>query len=69
MQLTDIKALLGATGQTRFVMGCISQPEDGRYALMDPSGSILVDLTGAITTSGFYTGVGMVLEADRVSVL
>ena len=56
MQLTEIKALLGTRGQTRFVMGCISQPEDGRYALEDPSGIIRMDLSGAITTSGFYTG-------------
>lgn len=55
-QLTEIKGLLGSMGQTRFVMGCISQPEDGRFALVDMSGTILMDITGAITTSGFYTG-------------
>ena len=56
VQLTDIKAMLGVTGQKRVIMGCITQPQVGRYALMDPSGTLPLDLSQAKTTSGFYTG-------------
>ncbi len=55
-QLTELKALLGCVGQVRFVMGCISQLQDGRYFLEDMSDSLPIDLTEAQTTSGFFTG-------------
>ena len=56
-QLSSIKALSGNPGQTSFIMGSITQPEDGRYYLEDLSASIPIDLTDAVTTTGFYTGV------------
>lgn len=56
MQLTELKALLGCVGQTKFVMGCISQLQDGRYFLEDLSDALPIDLTDAQTTSGFFTG-------------
>ena len=55
-QLTELKALLGCVGQVRFVMGCISQLQDGRYFLEDMSDSLPIDLSDAQTTSGFFTG-------------
>ena len=56
LQLTELKALLGCVGETRFVMGCISQLQDGRYFLEDLSDALPIDLSEAQTTSGFFTG-------------
>ena len=56
VQLTELKALLGCVGETKFVMGCISQLQDGRYFLEDLSDALPIDLSEAQTTSGFFTG-------------
>ncbi len=55
-QLTDIQSLKGIVGVRRFVIGCISRSEDGRYLLEDSSGTIPLNLTGVQTAAGFYTG-------------
>jgi hypothetical protein len=55
-QLTEVKALVGQVGATRYVMGCISQLEDGRYFLEDLSDAVPIDVSGAETTPGFFTG-------------
>ncbi|KAK9814165.1 hypothetical protein WJX72_001491 [[Myrmecia] bisecta] len=54
-ELTELKALLGLVGQTRYVMGCISQLEDGRFFLEDLSASVPLDITEAATVDGFVT--------------
>ncbi|KAL3143406.1 hypothetical protein ABBQ38_002229 [Trebouxia sp. C0009 RCD-2024] len=54
-QLTDVKAMLGCTGQTRFLLGCISQLQDGTYYLEDMTGSLQLDLAQCQTSSGLYT--------------
>ncbi len=56
MQLTDLQSLKGVFGATRYVLGCISRSEDGRYVLEDASGSVPLDLAAAETAAGFYTG-------------
>ena len=56
MQLTELKALLGCVGQTRFVCGAIAQLADERYFLEDLSDALPIDLSGAATTSGLFTG-------------
>lgn len=56
VQLTDVKAMLGCTGQTRFLLGCISQLQDGTYYLEDMTGSLQLDLAQCQTSSGLYTG-------------
>lgn len=61
VQLTELKALLGCVGQVRFVMGCISQLQDGRYFLEDMSDSLPIDMSEAQTTSGFFTGDSVLL--------
>ena len=43
-------------GARRFVIGCISRSEDGRYLLEDGSGTIPLNLTVVQTAAGFYTG-------------
>ncbi|CAK0783094.1 hypothetical protein CVIRNUC_006289 [Coccomyxa viridis] len=55
IELTELKALLGCVGETRFVMGCISQLQDGRYFLEDLSDALPIELSEAQTTSGFFT--------------
>lgn len=56
LQLTDLQSLKGVFGATRYVLGCISRSEDGRYVLEDASGSVPLDLAAAETAAGFYTG-------------
>ena len=56
VQLTDVKAMLGCTGETRFLLGCISQLQDGSYFLEDMTGSLQLDLSDCQTSSGLYTG-------------
>eukprot|EP00192_Tetraselmis_astigmatica_P002520 CAMPEP_0117671648 /NCGR_PEP_ID=MMETSP0804-20121206/13457_1 /TAXON_ID=1074897 /ORGANISM="Tetraselmis astigmatica, Strain CCMP880" /LENGTH=563 /DNA_ID=CAMNT_0005480145 /DNA_START=264 /DNA_END=1955 /DNA_ORIENTATION=+ len=53
-ELTDLKALQSVVGQPRFVMGCISQLEDGCYYLEDLSGALPVDLRDAVCTAGYF---------------
>lgn len=48
--------MLGCTGQTRFLLGCISQLQDGTYYLEDNTGSLQLDLANCQTSSGLYTG-------------
>lgn len=78
VQLTDVKAMLGCTGQTRFLLGCISQLQDGTYYLEDMTGSLQLDLANCQTSSGLYTGAPSWfshnlpkpgLHADEVSML
>ena len=67
--------MLGVVGETRYVMGCISQLEDGRYFLEDLSASLPVDLTGAQLAHGYITGappsnfpaVSSMQHSERVS--
>ncbi|KAK9812075.1 hypothetical protein WJX73_003331 [Symbiochloris irregularis] len=66
VELTDIKAMLGVTGQRRVIMGCITQPQVGQYALMDPSGTLPLNLSQARTTSGFYTENCIVMAEGEV---
>lgn len=65
VQLTELKALLGCVGQVKFVMGCISQLQDGRYFLEDMSDSLPINLEHAQTTSGFFTGDGLLSSFFR----
>ncbi|GLC72461.1 hypothetical protein PLESTF_001250200 [Pleodorina starrii] len=55
VQLTDLQSLMGVFGATRYVLGCISRSEDGRYVLEDTTGALPLDLSAAETAAGFYT--------------
>lgn len=48
--------MLGVVGETRIVMGCITQTEDGRYSIEDLSASLPLDLSSADVGHGFITG-------------
>ncbi len=54
-ELTPLQALLGTAGETRFVLGALSQLEDGRFWLEDTTGSVAVDLSHAATSAGLFT--------------
>lgn len=54
-ELTPLQALLGTAGETHYVMGALSQLEDGRFYLEDLTASIQVDLSTAATTAGLFT--------------
>ena len=55
LELTPLQALLGTTGERRFVLGALSQLEDGRFWLEDATGSCAVDVSGAATSAGLFT--------------
>lgn len=61
--MTEIKALLGSIGQTKTIMGFISQLEDGQYYIEDLSGALKIDMSEAMTAAGFYVGVNLSLLA------
>lgn len=56
LQLTELKAMLGVVDETRIVVGCITQTQDGRYSLEDLSASLPLDLSAAQVGHGFITG-------------
>lgn len=62
-QLTELKALLGAVAEKRYVLGFLSSPEDGRYAVEDLSARLPLDISGADCTQGLFTGTACWLSA------
>lgn len=57
-QLTELKALLGLVGQSKYVLGFLSQPREGEYALEDLSARLPLDIQDAERTPGLFTGEG-----------
>jgi DNA polymerase epsilon subunit 2 len=49
--MTPVQSLIGCGGK-RWVMGVISQLEDGRFFLEDLTASIPIDLSEAISCNG-----------------
>ncbi|KAI3430534.1 hypothetical protein D9Q98_005127 [Chlorella vulgaris] len=54
-ELTELKAMLGVVGEQRYVMGFLTQPEEGRFAIEDLSARLPVDLSDAEQTLGMFT--------------
>lgn len=54
-ELTPLQGLLGTAGEQHYIMGSLSQLEDGRFYLEDLTASIQVDLSAAATTAGLFT--------------
>lgn len=54
-ELTELKSLLGTVGQPRYVLGFLTQPEEGRYAIEDLSARLPCDISEAETASGLFT--------------
>ncbi|XP_029650945.1 DNA polymerase epsilon subunit 2-like [Octopus sinensis] len=56
-QLKPIEHLLGTTSKVGelIVLGMLTQLKEGKWYLEDPSGSVLIDLTGASFHTGLFT--------------
>ncbi len=54
-ELTELKALLGLVGERRFVLGFLTRPEEGRWAIEDLSARLPLDLSGAECAHGLFT--------------
>mmetsp|Transcript_5497 Transcript_5497/g.20762 ORF Transcript_5497/g.20762 Transcript_5497/m.20762 type:complete len:632 (-) Transcript_5497:1071-2966(-) len=65
-ELTPLTGLLGASGETKFVMGCLSQLEDDRFFLEDLTGQIQIDVSHAATSSGLFTENCIVVAEGEV---
>lgn len=65
-EVTPLQALLGTAGETRFVLGALSQLEEGRFWLEDCTGSVGVDLTDAATSAGLFTEGCVVLAEGEL---
>jgi DNA polymerase epsilon subunit 2 len=66
--MTPLQSLVGCTGR-RWVMGVISQLEDGHFFLEDLSASVPVDLSQAISWQGFWVSLCFPKEAELRSTL
>ena len=65
-ELTPLTGLLGAAGETKYVMGCLSQLEDDRFFLEDLTGVVQIDLTNAATSAGLFTENCVVVAEGEV---
>ncbi|XP_051136673.1 DNA polymerase epsilon subunit B [Andrographis paniculata] len=64
-QISPIQSLVGQTGK-RWVMGLISQLEDGHFYLEDLTAAVEADLTNARITTGFFVENTVVLAEGEM---
>ncbi|KAK1586860.1 hypothetical protein Q3G72_006817 [Acer saccharum] len=64
-EICTIQSLIGQPGR-RWVMGVISQLEDGHFYLEDLSASVEIDLSKAKITTGFFTENTIVLAEGQM---
>ena len=64
--LTRVSKMLDGEGQTGLVIGLLTQPEDGRFALEDESGGIRLDLSQTVSGPGFFCEGAIVLAQGAV---
>jgi len=61
-ELTPVQTLMGAhKGDSQFVLGLISQLEDGRFFLEDATGSVAINLADCDYDTGFFTESSVVV--------
>ncbi|XP_020271297.1 DNA polymerase epsilon subunit B-like isoform X1 [Asparagus officinalis] len=66
-EITPIQSLIGCTGR-RWLMGVISQLEEGHFYLEDLTAAVPIDLTNAKITSGFFVeNTVIVAEGELLS--
>ncbi|KAL6782681.1 POLE2 [Auxenochlorella protothecoides x Auxenochlorella symbiontica] len=65
-QLTELKALLGLVGQSKYVLGFLSQPREGEYALEDLSARLPLDIQDAERTPGLFTENSIVVAEGQL---
>lgn len=64
LQLTGIESLPG-THDDRFVLGMLTQLEEGKWYLEDEHGNVRIDLSEAAITSGLHTECSFVIAQGR----
>ncbi|XP_040367084.1 DNA polymerase epsilon subunit B isoform X5 [Rosa chinensis] len=64
-EISQIQSLVGQTGR-RWVMGLISQLEDGHFYLEDLTASVEINLSNAKITTGFFTENTMVVAEGEM---
>ncbi|KAJ8500607.1 hypothetical protein OPV22_011159 [Ensete ventricosum] len=66
-EITPIQSLIGCTGR-RWIMGVISQLEEGQFYLEDLSAAVPIDLSNSKITSGFFVeNTVVVVEGELLS--
>ncbi|KAL6782684.1 POLE2 [Auxenochlorella protothecoides x Auxenochlorella symbiontica] len=65
-ELTELKALLGLVGQSKYVLGFLSQPREGEYALEDLSARLPLDIQDAERTPGLFTENSIVVAEGQL---
>ena len=65
-ELSTINSLLGVSKEKKYIMGLLSQLEDGVFYMEDLSGTIRVDLTVCERSIGLFTENCVVLAAGEV---
>ncbi|EOR00931.1 DNA polymerase epsilon subunit B [Wallemia ichthyophaga EXF-994] len=61
MKITSTKNLLGRHNHRFMLFGMLSQTTDGRHALQDPDGVVVLDLSDAVPGEGLFTEGSFVL--------
>ncbi|KAI7982546.1 DNA polymerase epsilon subunit B [Camellia lanceoleosa] len=64
-EISPIQSLIGLTGR-RWVMGVISQLEDGHFYLEDLTGAVEINLSNAKITTGFFSENTVVLAEGEM---
>ncbi|KAJ0264476.1 hypothetical protein HA466_0028280 [Hirschfeldia incana] len=65
-EISPIQSLVVQMGGKKWVMGVISQLEDGHFYLEDLSASVEIDLTNAKITTGFFTENTIILAEGEM---
>lgn len=66
MSITQIKNLLGRDGQNFLLLGLLSRNSKGNWCMEDPSGSIEIDISQTLPTSGLYYVPGCVVLVEGI---
>lgn len=65
-ELSTINSLLGVSKEKKFIMGLLSQLEDGRFYVEDLTGTVRVDLTACERSVGLFTENCVVIAEGEV---
>ncbi|KAG9130326.1 hypothetical protein Leryth_004313 [Lithospermum erythrorhizon] len=65
-EISPILSLIGQTGRRRWVMGVISQLEDGHFYLEDLTAAVEIDLSNYRITTGFFSENTIVLAEGEM---
>ena len=54
-QLTSVQGLMGLYGETKYLLGVLTEIEDGNLFIEDTTGVIKVEMANAVPTTGLFT--------------